>query len=45
MNRSRPDYGEFGFVLRVICVVAAGAALSLLTPVNWRAHFARTPRG
>jgi hypothetical protein len=45
MNRQRPDYGQLEFVLRVVCVVAAGAALSLLTPVSWRGHFARTSRG
>ena len=45
MIRLRPDYGELEFVLRVICVVAAGAAMSLLAPVSWRGYFARTQRG
>ncbi|HEV7893211.1 MAG TPA: hypothetical protein VGP08_21525 [Pyrinomonadaceae bacterium] len=44
MNRLRPVYGELEFVLRVICVVAAGAARSLLAPVSWRGYFARTSR-
>lgn len=45
MNRVRPDFGLLEFIMRVVCVVAAGAVLSLLAPVNWRARFARTPRG
>lgn len=44
MNRLRPGFGEFEFVLRVICVVAAGAAMSLLAPVSWRGRFARMQR-
>lgn len=45
MNRRRTDYGQLEFVLRVVCVVAAGAALSLFAPVSWRGRFARTSKG
>ena len=32
---------QFIFVLRIVCVVAALAALALLSPEDWRGHFGR----
>lgn len=45
MGRLKLDYGQLTFVLRIVCAVAALAALALLAPFDWRGHFARLPAG
>lgn len=41
--RIRMGYGEVALLLRIVCAVAALAALALLTPADWRGHFRRVP--
>ncbi len=43
MSRLNLSWDQFALVLRVLCAVAALAALALLAPSDWRAHFARFP--
>ena len=45
MSRVKHVYGQLAFVLRIVCAVAALAALALLAPFDWRGHFARLPGG
>ena len=41
MSRQRLNLMQFIFVLRIVCAIAALAALALLAPEDWRGHFGR----
>ena len=43
MSRLQMSYVQLALLLRVVCAVAALAAMALLAPADWRGNFGRVP--